>query len=116
MNNRRWFRFVSTVALSLMLLTLLTVRLSSVAQAAPQACLDIANITVCADTQTTITGGLHMRGNLKIGPKGGPMVVLVTDNPATFDGSPVDDNVRLATYFHFDAPDPNTGTTDFLIG
>lgn len=116
MNNRRPLRFLSMGLLSLVLLSLLTLRLTSVAQAAPQACLDIANITVCADQQTDFSGGLGLRGNVKIGPKGGPMVVLVTDNPATFNGLTVDDSVRLATYFHLNAPDPNTGATDFLIG
>lgn len=116
MYNRRLFRLLSIGLLSLMLMALLTVRLSSVAQAAPQACLDIANITVCADEQASGTGVVRLRGNLKIGPKGGPMVVLVTDNPPTFNGQAVDDNSRIASYFHLDAPDPNTGTTDFVIG
>ncbi len=116
MNTRRLYQFLSMGLLSLVLLALVTLKLSSVALAAPQACLDIANITVCADQQDTITGGLRLRGNLKIGPKGGPMVVLVTDNPATFNGSPVSEATRQASYFHFDVPDPNTGATDFLVG
>jgi hypothetical protein len=43
------------------------------------------------------------------------MVVLVTDNPPTFQGLVVADGVRRAAYFHLDAPDPNLFPTTYHL-
>jgi hypothetical protein len=89
----------------------------TVAQAQGQTCRDVGNLTICADNLIAEVGAqFHLRGNLRIGPKGGAAVVHVTDLPSTFNGSALTEGTYTAQYFHLDAPDPNTGTTDFIIG
>ncbi len=92
----------------------------SVGHAQPQqTCRDIVNITVCADefAETTANGGgFRLRGNVIIGPRGLPAVVKVGDIGNIFDGSVLDPNISTATFYHFNQADPNTGSTDFLIG
>jgi hypothetical protein len=84
-----------------------------------QTCRDIGNITVCGDTFDELTpngGGFRLRGNVKIGPKGGTPVVQVDNTGNIFDGTILQENITAASYFHFNQPDPNTGTADFIIG
>ncbi len=99
---------------------LLLIGLTITSAQVQQTCRDVNNITVCGDQITespTINGGgFRLRGNVKLGPKGQPAVVQVDNIGSIFDGSVLDPNVSTATFFHFSQPDPNTGTTDFLIG
>ncbi|MCB0036540.1 MAG: hypothetical protein KDE51_21055, partial [Anaerolineales bacterium] len=101
------------------MLLLLAVGARLVARAQGQSCRDIGNITVCGDQLTELTvngGGFRLVGNLKIGPKGGAPVVQVRNTGSIFDGSVLDENITNPTYLHFNQSDPNTGTTDFLLG
>ncbi|MCB0064867.1 MAG: hypothetical protein KDE19_22235, partial [Caldilineaceae bacterium] len=108
----RWPMFVG-------LLALLVVSTVVVVNAQGQSCRDIGNITVCGDNFDDLTangGGFRLRGNLRIGPKGQSAVVVVDNTGSVFDGSILPENITTASYFHFNQADPNTGTTDFLIG
>lgn len=92
-----------------------------VVQAQTPVCRDVNNLTICADTFDEFPaaangGGFRLRGNVRIGPKGGAALVKVEDIGNVFDGSILNEDISTATYFHFNQPDPNTGTTDFLIG
>ncbi len=96
---------------------LLAIGLAVGVSAQGQICRDVNNITVCGDQLIAEDGGqFHLRGNLRIGPKGGAPVVHVTDMPSQFNGSPLGENTYTANYFHLNAPDANTGAADFLIG
>ncbi|MFN8445949.1 MAG: hypothetical protein U0175_34480 [Caldilineaceae bacterium] len=84
-----------------------------------QTCRDINNITVCGDTfseSTSNGGGFRLRGNLKIGPKGSAPVLFVRNSGSILDGTVLNESITAPTYFHFANSDPNTGTTDFLVG
>ena len=112
--TKRWFGVVA-VLLALLGGTFVIVR----GQA--QTCRDINNITVCGDIldefdATVNGGGYRLRGNVKIGPKGLPPVVIVRNTGSIFDGTVLNENITSASYFHFNQADPNTGTTDFIIG
>jgi hypothetical protein len=88
-------------------------------EAQGQTCRDVNQITVCGDQLTELTsngGGFKLVGNVKIGPKGGAAVVQVRNTGSVFDGTILAENITNPTYFHFNQTDPNTGTTDFLIG
>ncbi|MFN8492479.1 MAG: hypothetical protein U0350_33065 [Caldilineaceae bacterium] len=102
-----------------LLLLLFTSGLVHSAYAQGQTCRDVNNLTICGDTLTDSTangGGFRLKGNVKIGPKGSPAVVQLGDTGSLFDGTILDQSITTATYFHFNQADPNTGTTDFLIG
>ncbi len=103
---------------SLAVLLFLVGSLVTGARAQGPVCRDVSNITVCGDTLTGEDGAgqFSLRGNIKIGPKGGAAVVHFTDLPSQFNGSALGEGTYRATYFHLNAPDPNTGATDFLIG
>lgn len=86
-----------------------------------QTCRDVNQLTFCADELNEYPasangGGFRLRGNLQIGPKGAAPLLAVDGIGAVFDGSILDSNITTGTYFHFNQADPNTGTTDFLIG
>ncbi|HRW09903.1 MAG TPA: hypothetical protein P5121_32600, partial [Caldilineaceae bacterium] len=88
-------------------------------QAQGQTCRDVGNITICGDTfaETTANGGgFRLVGNVRIGPKGSAPVVQVRNTGSIFDGSVLAENITQPSYFHFNQSDPNTGTTDFIIG
>jgi len=90
-------------------------------RAQSQTCRDVGNITVCGDQLDEFDasvngGGFRLRGNVKLGPKGSPAVVQVRNTGNIFDGTILPDSISQPTYFHFAQADPNTGTTDFLIG
>ncbi|MBX3014961.1 MAG: hypothetical protein KF832_25795 [Caldilineaceae bacterium] len=100
-------------------LLLLTGGAVAVVQAQSQICRDIGNITVCGDILDEFVmngGGFRLRGNLRIGPKGAAPVVAVDDTGSIFDGTVLPDSITTASYFHFAQTDPNTGSTDFIIG
>ena len=103
---------------SVLALTLLAVLgLPRTAYLQAQTCRDVNQLTICADEffdMTTNGGGFALRGNIKIGPKGGAAVVQVGDTGSVFDGTILPGSITNATYFHFNQTDPNTGTTDFL--
>jgi hypothetical protein len=106
-----------SAAVGILCLLLMSALLAAHAQS--QSCRDIGNITVCGDTFDELTangGGFRLRGNLRIGPKGQPAVVAVGDTGSIFDGTVLAENITSASYFHFTQADPNTGTTDFIIG
>ena len=92
----------------------------SLARAQAQTCRDVGNLTICGNTLTessTINGGgFRLQGDVKIGPKGGAAVVQVGNTGGVFDGTILPENITTASYFHFNQADPNTGTTDFIIG
>lgn len=103
----------------LVLLLLLSVGAVVAVNAQSQTCRDVVNITVCGDTFNELTGnggGFALRGNVKLGPKGGTPVVQVRNTGTIFDGTVLPDSISQPTYFHFNQADPNTGTTDFIIG
>ena len=86
-----------------------------------QTCRDVGVLTFCADefieySSSVNGGGFKLRGNLVIGPKGQPPVVAVDNIGSVFDGSILDSNISIGSYFHFNQADPNTGTTDFILG
>jgi hypothetical protein len=99
------------------IMLLLAIGLAVSVSAQGQTCRDVNNITVCGDLlMAEEDGQFHLRGNIKIGPKGAAAVVHVTDMPSQFNGAPLGENTYTANYFHLNAPDANTGATDFLIG
>ena len=96
---------------------LLAIGLAAGVSAQGQICRDISNITVCGDQlMAEADGQFHLRGNIKIGPRGGAPVVHVTDMPSQFNGAPLGEATYTANYFHLNAPDANTGAADFLLG
>jgi hypothetical protein len=102
-----------------LLLTLLIGGAVVVVNAQAQTCRDINQITVCGDQlieSTANGGGFRLRGNVRIGPKGGAAVVQVRETGNILDGTVLNESITTATYFHFNQSDPNTGATDFLIG
>ncbi len=87
------------------------------ARAQSQTCRDVSNLNVCGDILVADDGSqFQLRGNIRIGPKGGAKVIQVTDMPAIFNGSQVNESTYRAQFFHLDAPDPNSGAADVLIG
>ncbi len=89
--------------------------------AEPRACRDVNQITICGDAidefaATFNGGGFRVRGNVTLGPKGGAAVVAVGNTGSIFDGSVLPENISTASYIHVNQADPNTGTTDFIIG
>ena len=112
----------STQVVRVTLLTImlvLTGGLLNHTRAQGQTCRDINQITVCGDVFTEITvngGGFRLRGNVRIGPKGGAALVEVEDIGSVFDGTIIDPNISTASYFHFNQADTNSGTTDFILG
>ncbi len=114
--NRRIFRL-----LPLLLLILGATGALAHALSDARTCRDVNQLTFCADEITEFAaaangGGFRLRGNLQIGPKGSPAVVAVDSIGNVFDGTIIDQNTTTGSYFHFNQADPNTGTTDFLIG
>lgn len=102
-----------------LLLLIMMVSSTYTAQAQAQTCRDVNQITVCGDQLTELTsngGGFKLVGNVKIGPKGSAAVVQVRNTGSVFDGTILAENITQPTYFHFNQTDPNTGTTDFIIG
>ena len=84
-----------------------------------QTCRDVGQITICGDQFDELTangGGFRLRGNVKLGPKGGAAVVQIRNTGTIFDGSVLPENISQPAYFHFNQADPNTGTADFIIG
>ena len=105
----------------LVLLLLLSVGAVVAVNAQSQTCRDVGNITVCGDqfneiNATVSGGGFRLRGNIRIGPKGQPAVVQVDATGSIFDGTVLNESITTATYIHLNQADPNTGTTDFIIG
>jgi Bacterial Ig-like domain len=98
------------------LMALLIAGAFSVARAQGQTCRDTGNLTICGDTIDESGQEFQLKGNIKIGPKGGAAVVVVTDMETTFAGIPVDSTTYTARFFHLDAPDPNSGARDVLFG
>ena len=112
--GRHWIIIGAIVALTLAG-TIVAVRAQS------QTCRDIGNITVCGDQfdefdASVNGGGFRLRGNVRIGPKGAPAVVEVENGGNILDGTVLPENISTASYFHLNQVDPNTGTTDFIIG
>lgn len=109
-------------ALAVLLVLMLMIGGAVVAvEAQSQICRDVNQLTICGDVldefaATVNGGGFRLRGNVKIGPKGGSAVVQVGNTGNIFDGTVLNENITQASYFHFNQSDPNTGTTDFLVG
>ncbi len=107
--------------LSMLLLLLLSLGAVVAVNAQGQTCRDVNNLTICGDQLTEFAdtvngGGFRLSGNVRIGPKGQPAVVIVGNTGTIFDGSVLPENITTATYLHFNQADPNTGTTDFILG
>jgi hypothetical protein len=69
-----------------------------------QTCRDVGQITVCGDTFDELDangGGFRLRGNVKLGPKGGAAVVQIRNTGSIFDGSVLPENISQPSYFHF---------------
>jgi hypothetical protein len=106
---------------ALLLFLLLLAGAVVTANAQGQTCRDVGQITICGDQftelpATTNGGGFRLLGNVKIGPKGSAPVVQVRNTGSIFDGTVLNENITQPSYFHFNQADPNTGTTDFIIG
>ncbi|HYF64514.1 MAG TPA: hypothetical protein VD886_16940, partial [Herpetosiphonaceae bacterium] len=99
---------------------LLLIGLSITHAEVQQTCRDVINITICGDEFTDFGsvngGGFRLRGNVRVGPKGLPPVVIVRDIGSVVDGSIIDPSISTASYFHFNQVDPNTGSADFILG
>src|SRR5262245_4338746 len=99
------------------LIALLIAGAFSVARAQGQVCRDVDNLTICGDTLVVGSGTQFLlRGNIKIGPKGGAALVAVSDMESSFQGFPISPEGYMAQFVHLDAPSPTTGATDFLAG
>jgi hypothetical protein len=99
------------------LVVLLIAGAFSVAHAQAPICRDVSNLTICGDTLVVESGTqFHLRGNIKIGPKGAAAVVHVTDMDTSFAGIEIDPGTYTAQFFHLDAVDPNSGAKDLLFG
>ena len=107
--------------LALMALVLLAVGLSTGAQAQGQICRDVEQITICGDTLQTnpndpASTSFNLVGNLRIGVKGGPMVIRVSPLPESFAGIPVNADTRQGMFSHRAEANPRAGTANALFG
>src|SRR4029453_19606222 len=84
------------------------------ARAQGQICRDVVNLTICADQLETETpeGEFRLVGNIKIGPRGGPMLLALDNRDITIDG--VTDALR-AQFTHVNQPG-TMGATNFAVG
>ncbi len=48
--------------------------------------------------------------------EGSAPIIQVSGIGSIFDGTVLNENITDATFIHFNQPDPNTGTTDFVLG
>ncbi len=115
--NHKRYKWAGITGILLLFLTGAVVAVN----AQSQTCRDVGNITVCGDQLNEFDpsfngGGFRLRGNVRIGPKGAPAVVAVGDSGSILDGTVLPENISTASYFHLNQADPNTGTTDFIIG
>jgi hypothetical protein len=107
------------VGAALALIALVALGMFAGARAQGQICRDIVNLTICGDSISPNPSDpeeFRLAGNLKIGPRGGPALLQVTDMEPTFKGQPVSDASRVAQFFHRKQPDPNNGAADVLFG
>ncbi len=88
----------------------------AVVRAQAQTCRDVNNMTICGDVIEEGSVGFSLKGNVRMGVKSGPMLVKIDDMATTFNFLNINESTYKASYFHLNAPDPNTGTTDFAIG
>ena len=104
---------------SLILFCLLMLGAVVAANAQSQICRDISNITVCADelvVQNAATNHFTLVGNVKIGPKGGAMVVRVSGHPPTQAGFPVSQIGQRGGFIHIDNAPSGVGANDVING
>src|SRR5262245_27322655 len=108
----RWQR-LGIVALT-GLVALMIAGAFSVARAQSQVCRDVGNLSVCGDTlvQENQQGEYRLSGNIKIGPKGGPKLLLLVDRQISFSGTP---GTIHAQFTHVNQPGL-VGATDFVLG
>ena len=117
---KKYARIVRIATLALLLV--LTGGLLTQTRAQGQTCRDVNQLTICGDAideynATVNGGGFRLRGNVRIGPKGGAALVEVEDIGSVFDGSVIlSPSISTASYFHFNTADASTGSTDFIIG
>ena len=82
-------------------------------------CRDFGALTVCADEDQSAAAApafdAVMTGNVKIGPKGQPAVLLVTDVPDGFNGISFDPGNRLARFI-LDNDSTVNGAPAIVIG
>jgi hypothetical protein len=96
------------------LIVLLFAGAFTVARAQSQVCRDVGNLSVCGDqvAQENQQGEYRLRGNIRIGPKGGPKLLLVEDRQISFDGNPGTIN---AQFTHVNQAG-TVGATDYIVG
>jgi hypothetical protein len=107
------------IGATLALLALLALGAFASVRAQGQICRDVVNLTVCGDSITTNPNDpeeFNLKGNIKVGPRGGPLLLHATDMEPTFKGREVSEATRAAQFLHLKQPDPNAGTTDVLAG
>jgi hypothetical protein len=107
-----------TLGAALALIALLAVGMFVVARAQGQICRDVVNLTICGDkvVAENAEGEFLLSGNIKVGSRGGPLQLHITDMEPTFKGRPVDPDTFTAQFLHLKQPDPNHGSADVLFG
>src|SRR5438105_1951299 len=71
-------------------MTALALSIMETAKAQGQTCRDVVNLTICGDMfaenpNKPGSGEFKLAGHLKLGPRGGPALIEVTDMDSTFD-------------------------------
>jgi hypothetical protein len=103
-----------TVGAALALIVLVALGMFAAARAQGQICRDVVNLTICGDelVQETSQGEFRLADNIKIGPRGGPMLLALDNREISFGGG----SAPLRAEFTHVIQPGLLGATDIAVG